>query len=73
MGKGEIPCDEQFFPFPGVFSTNKENFLPFSSNLKLWPANLKFGSVENLSFGKELTDLITENKQKLQNLVKQFC
>ena len=34
VGKGAIACNEQFLLFP-VFSTYFENFLPFSSNLKL--------------------------------------
>ena len=34
MGKGEIAHNEQFLLFP-VFSTRLDNFLPFSSNLKL--------------------------------------
>ena len=34
VGKGEIARNEQFLLFP-VFSTHLENFLPFSSNLKL--------------------------------------
>ena len=36
VGKGEIARDEQFLlPFPTVFSTHSNNFLPFLSNLKL--------------------------------------
>ena len=35
VGKGEIAHDEQFLLFPTLFSTHLENFLPFSSNLKL--------------------------------------
>ena len=45
LGKGEIAWDKQFLPFPQcslpfptVFSTHLENFLPFSTNLKLWSA-----------------------------------
>ena len=38
VGTGEIVPNEQFFLFP-VFSTRLENFLPFSSNLKLSSAN----------------------------------
>ena len=38
-GKGEIARNEQFLLFPTVFSTLLENFLPFSSNLKLSSAN----------------------------------
>ena len=41
VGKREIVGDEQFLLFP-VFSTRLENFLPYSSNLKLSSANLKF-------------------------------
>ena len=39
LRKAEIACDEQFLLFPTVFSTHLENFLPFSSNLKLLSAN----------------------------------
>ena len=39
VGKGQIARNEQFSPFPIVFSTCLENFLPFSSNLKLSSAN----------------------------------
>ena len=39
MGKGEIARDEQFLLLPQLFSTQLENFLPFSSNLKLSAAN----------------------------------
>ena len=35
VGKGEIARKEQFLLFPTVFFTLFENFLPFSSNLKL--------------------------------------
>ena len=53
-GKGEIARNEQFLLFP-VFSTLLENFLPFSSNLKLSPANsFCLEESENVSFGKEL-------------------
>ena len=39
VGKGEIAHNEQFLPFPTMFSTHLENFLPFSSNLKLSSVN----------------------------------
>ena len=39
MGKGEIARNEQFLLFPTVFSTHIENFLSFSSNLKLSSEN----------------------------------
>ena len=46
VAKGEIACHEQFLlfpqcflpiwiPFPKVFSTHLDNFLPFSSNCRL--------------------------------------
>ena len=38
VGKGDIARNEQFLIFP-LFSTLLENFLPFSSNLKLSSAN----------------------------------
>ena len=38
VGKGEIAHNEQFFPFP-PFSILLNNFLPFSSTLKLSSAN----------------------------------
>ena len=34
-GKGEIARNEQFLLFPTVFSSLLENFLPFSSKLKM--------------------------------------
>ena len=37
--KGEIAPDEQFLLFPQCFLPVLENFLPFSSNLKLSSAN----------------------------------
>ena len=39
VGKGEIACNKQFLLFSTMFSTCLENFLPFSSNLKLSCAN----------------------------------
>ena len=39
VGKGEMARNEQFLLFPQCFSTNLDNFLPFSSNLKLSTAN----------------------------------
>ena len=36
VGKGEIARNEPFLLFP-VFATNLENFLSFSSNMKLPP------------------------------------
>ena len=39
VGKGEIVHNEQFLLFPHCFSICLENFLPFSSNLKLSCAN----------------------------------
>ena len=38
LGKGEIGCNKQFLLFP-VFFTHLENFLPFSSNMKLSSSN----------------------------------
>ena len=38
-GKGEIARNDQFLLFPTVFFTHLENFLPFSSNLKISSAN----------------------------------
>ena len=38
VGKVEIACNEQFLLFPSVFSIYFENFLPFSSDLKLLSA-----------------------------------
>ena len=38
VGKGEMGHNKQF-PFPNVFSTHLESFLPFSSTLKLLSAN----------------------------------
>ena len=39
VGKGETAHNEQFLPFPTVFSTRLEDFVPFSSNLKWLSAN----------------------------------
>ena len=49
---GEIARYRAISPFPIVFSTRLENFMLFSSNLKLLSANSEFGRVQNLSFGK---------------------
>ena len=38
-GKGEIARNEQFLPFPPVFSSRFENFLPFPLNRKLSSTN----------------------------------
>ena len=58
VGKGEIARKEQFLLFPTVFFTLFENFLPFSSNLRLSSAktlNLEqYLSYLNLSFGNGL-------------------
>ena len=45
VGKGEITRNEQFLLFP-VFSTHLDNFLPFSSNLKLSSANSNPGTLD---------------------------
>ena len=45
-GKGEIARNEQFLPFPSVFSIHLKNFRPISSNLKLSSAN-SFNSEES--------------------------
>ena len=37
--KGENAGNQAISPFPTVFSTRLDNFLPFSSNLKLLSAN----------------------------------
>ena len=39
VGKGEIARNKQFLLFPQCFSTHLDNFLPFSSNLRLSSAN----------------------------------
>ena len=39
VGKGEIARNEQFLLSPQCFVTILENFMPFSSNLKLLSAN----------------------------------
>ena len=39
VGKGEIAGNKKFILFPQCFLTHLENFLPFSSNLKLSSAN----------------------------------
>ena len=53
-GKGEIARNEQFLLFPLCFLSILENFLPYSSNLKL--SSTKSFSLEEskiLSFGNE--------------------
>ena len=40
MGKREIARNEQFLPFPTVFSTHLETFLAFSANLNSSSVNL---------------------------------
>ena len=53
VGKGEIARNEQFLFFPTVFSTLLEDFLPFSSNLKLLSANsFSLGESEICRLGK---------------------
>ena len=54
-GKGEIARNEQFLLFPTVFFTLLENFLPFSSNLKLLSVN---------SFRLEETKIFCSGKGK---------
>ena len=39
MAKGEIARNEQFLLFPQCFLPPLDDFLPFSSNIKLLPAN----------------------------------
>ena len=49
-----------------MFSSGFDNFLPFSSNLKLSSANyFSLEESENLSFGKGLRDFETERKRIL--------
>ena len=53
-------------PFPVVFSTRLDNFLPFSSNLKLSFANSFSLEVWNLSSGNGLTLSQTTNFRLFQ-------
>ena len=55
-GKGEIARKEQFLdPFPKVFSTHLENFLPFFIKFEIFVCKLyQYGKVFNLLFGKGL-------------------
>ena len=46
-GKEEIACNDQFLSFFTMFSTRLENFLPFSSHLKLQTLSLE---ANNFSF-----------------------
>ena len=49
--------EKAIFPFPTMFSTHLENFLPFSSNLDLSSA-ISFSLEEsNFSFGKGLSPI----------------
>ena len=53
VGKGDIARNEQFLLFPTVFSTHKESFLAFSSNLKLSSASsFSFGESKICRLGK---------------------
>ena len=63
MRKEEIARDEQFLLFP-VFSTHLENFLPFSSSLKLSSAN-SF-SLEEPKIGGLGNGLLCINKTEKQ-------
>ena len=46
LGKEKVAHKEQFLLFPAVFSTNLENFWPFSSNLESVVCKLfEFGKV----------------------------
>ena len=52
-GKGENCLLRAISPFPTVFSTQSENFLPFLSSLKLSPANsLSLEESKIFSLGK---------------------
>ena len=68
VGKGEIACYEQFLPFPD-FSTHLENFLPFSTNVKLSSANCFILEVYNLLFGKGLMYLCGAFNQARHHLI----
>ena len=63
-------CSQQAIsPFPSVFSTHLEIFLPFSSNLKLSSAKqFQLGAVQNLSFGKGIREIRFKSGE-LYNLV----
>ena len=68
MGKGEIAFNEQFFPFPTMFSTVLENFLSFSSNLKLSSANsLSLEGSKICCLGKVKKFLQSKTKNDLTN------
>ena len=57
MGKGEIARNEQFLLFP-LFSTRLDNFLLFSSDLKLSSADyFKLDLSKILSSGNGLTEV----------------
>ena len=58
VGKGEIARNEQFLLFP-VFSTRLDNFLPFSSNLKLSSGN-SFSSEKFEKSGEKDEELSSE-------------
>ena len=56
VGKGEIAQNEQFLLSPIMFSTDFENVLPFSLNLKLLSANFfSFEESKICRLGKGLT------------------
>ena len=53
VGKGETAHNEHISPFPAVFSNLSENFLPFSSNLKLSsPSSLSLAESKICCLGK---------------------
>ena len=61
MGQGEIARKEQFLLFPQCFLPILENFLSFSSNLKLLSANvisLEESKICGLGKGKYITIIV---------------
>ena len=60
MGKEETAPIEQFLLFPQCFPTCVENFLPFSSNLKLSSSAFSLDKSKNFCLGKdEITSLLS--------------
>ena len=67
VGKGENARNKQFLLFPTMFSTRLENFLPFSSNLKLSSANsFSLEEFKICRMGKGLERLVSTHPNKDQ-------
>ena len=69
--KEKLACHEQYLFFPG-FSTGLEDFLAFSSNLKLWSANslsLEVSKICHLGKGSSINILVLYKFTKFTKLI----